>query len=181
MGGEMPKVAFDPVNLIRIGSRTAELERRHLWGTDDVIDQEFNSVCLTIWGYTLDDFDDDCLTKEDHDWLDQLTLQGAYQYAIENGYDLGDYVNGEIVFRLVGVRMDDPCRKAGTANTRTTSSGLEEARRTIVSPRKCGRRHPQRTQIIDARERLPLSISRSHDFAGRVPATSLSRPQPRPD
>ena len=93
----MPKVSFDPVSLIRIGSYTAELERRHLWGTDEDIDREFNSVCLTIWGYTLDDFDDDCLTKEDHAWLDQLTMQEAYQYAIENGYDLGDYTNGEIV------------------------------------------------------------------------------------
>ena len=93
----MPKVSFDPVSLIRIGSYTVELERRHLWGTDEDIDQEFNSVCRTIWGYTLDDFDDDCLTKEDHDWLDQLTMQAAYQYAIENGYDLGDYTNGEIV------------------------------------------------------------------------------------
>ena len=74
----MPKVAFDPVSLIRIGSYTAELERRHLWGTDEDIDQKFNSVCRTIWGYTLDDFDDDCLAKEDHDWLDErLPSAGA--------------------------------------------------------------------------------------------------------
>jgi hypothetical protein len=46
---------------------------------------------------TLDDFDDDCLAKEDHDWLDDLTAQWAYQFAAENGYDLGDYANGEIV------------------------------------------------------------------------------------
>jgi hypothetical protein len=97
MGGEMPKIAFDPVSLIRIGSYTAELERRHLWGTDEDIDQEFNSVCRTIWGYTLDDFDDDCLTKEDHDWLDELTPRRAYRFAADQGYDLGDYVNGEIV------------------------------------------------------------------------------------
>ena len=154
MGGEMPKVAFDPVSLIRIGSYTAELERRHLWGTDEDIDQEFNSVCRTIWGYTLDDFDDDCLTKEDHDWLDELTARRAYRFAADQGYDLGERRDR---FRLVGVRMDDPRRKAGTANTRTTGSGLEEARRTIVSPRECGRRHPQRMQIINARERLLLS------------------------
>ncbi len=30
-----------------------------MWGTDEEIDGEFNSVCRTIWGYTLDDFDDD--------------------------------------------------------------------------------------------------------------------------
>jgi hypothetical protein len=62
-----------------------------------IIDREFNSVCRAVWAYTLDDFDDDCLAKEDHDWLDDLTAQRAYQFAAENGYDLGDYANGEIV------------------------------------------------------------------------------------
>jgi len=41
----------------------------------DEIDREFNSVCRTIWGYTLDDFDDDRIAKEDHDWLDELPTQ----------------------------------------------------------------------------------------------------------
>jgi hypothetical protein len=31
--------------------------------------------------------------KKDHDWLDDLTAQRAYQFAAENGYDLGDYVD----------------------------------------------------------------------------------------
>jgi hypothetical protein len=97
MGMDMPKVTNDPVNLIRIGTFTTELERWHLWGTDDDIDAEFNSVCRTIWGYTLDDFDDDCLSKADHDWLDGLTASRAYRFAAENGYDLGDHANGEIV------------------------------------------------------------------------------------
>ena len=43
--------------------RLAELGRLHLWGTDEDIDHEFNAVCQTIWGFTLDDFDDDCLVK----------------------------------------------------------------------------------------------------------------------
>jgi hypothetical protein len=93
----MSKYAQDSKCLIRIGAYTAELERCHLWGSDDDIDREFNEVCTAIWAYTLDDFDDDSLSKEDHDWLDQLTLEGACQFAIENGYDLGDYIKGEIV------------------------------------------------------------------------------------
>jgi hypothetical protein len=74
-GWDMPKSAFDTGSLIRIGTFTAELERLHLWGTDDDIDREFNTVCQTIWGFTLDDFDDDCLVKADHDWLDELTAR----------------------------------------------------------------------------------------------------------
>jgi hypothetical protein len=97
MGMDMPKVTNDPASLFRIGTFTAELEWLHLWGTDEDIDAEFNSVCRTIWGYTLDDFDDDCLSKADHDWLDELTARRAYRFAAENGYDLGDYANGEIV------------------------------------------------------------------------------------
>ena len=93
----MPKPAIDASGLIRIGTYTAELEWLHLWGTDEEIDREFNSVCRTIWAYTLDDFDDDCISKEDHDWLDELTARQAYRYAAQNGYDLGDYANGEIV------------------------------------------------------------------------------------
>ena len=31
-------------------------------------------------GYTLDDFDADCLAKEDHDWLDELTARRAYRF-----------------------------------------------------------------------------------------------------
>jgi hypothetical protein len=93
----MSKSAFDAVSLLRVSRYTAELERLHLWGTDEEIDREFNSVCQTIWGYTLDDFDDDSLAKEDHDWLDELTARRAYRFAADNGYDLGDYANGKIV------------------------------------------------------------------------------------
>ena len=70
IGVDMPKPAIDASSLIRIGTYTAELERLHLWGTDEEIDREFKSVCRTIWGYALDDFDDDCISKEDHGWLD---------------------------------------------------------------------------------------------------------------
>jgi hypothetical protein len=93
----MSKIARDSMCLIRIGTYTAELERLHLWGTDEEIDQEFNAVCRAIWAYTLDDFDDDSLAREDHDFLDELTARRAYRFAADNGYDLGDYANGEIV------------------------------------------------------------------------------------
>jgi hypothetical protein len=73
--------AYHPLDLIRIGTFTAVLEWLHLWGSDEEIDREFNSVCRTIWGYTLDDFDDDCIAKEDHAWLDELTARQAYRYA----------------------------------------------------------------------------------------------------
>jgi hypothetical protein len=63
-----------------VGTYTAELERLHLCGTDEDIDREFNAVCQTIWGFTLDDFDDDCLVEADHDWLDELTARRAYRF-----------------------------------------------------------------------------------------------------
>jgi hypothetical protein len=47
---------------------------------DEDIDREFNAVCQTIWGFTLDDFDDDCLVKADHNWLDELTVRRAYPF-----------------------------------------------------------------------------------------------------
>ena len=40
----MPKIANDAASLIRVGTYTAELERLHLWGTDEDIDREFNTV-----------------------------------------------------------------------------------------------------------------------------------------
>jgi hypothetical protein len=59
------------VSLIQSGSTyTAELERLHLWGNDEEIDREFNAVCQTIGATHSTTSIDDCLAKEDHDWLD---------------------------------------------------------------------------------------------------------------
>jgi len=135
----MQKPAIDVSSLIRIGTYTAELERLHLWGADEEIDREFNSVCRTIWGYTLDDFDDDRIPQEDHHWLDELTAREAYRYAAENGYDLGDYANGEIVSDWWGFCLDNPCRSPRFANAGTKSVSLEEARRAVASSRKSRR------------------------------------------
>ncbi|MGO4714935.1 hypothetical protein [Bradyrhizobium sp. 2TAF24] len=82
----------DVVCLKRISLYCGELERLHAWsGADEDIDREFNRVCQTIWGYTLDDFDDDDLVAADHKWLDKLTPKRAYVFALKHGYDLGDY------------------------------------------------------------------------------------------
>jgi hypothetical protein len=91
MGGKMGLLKQDLVCLKRISLYCAELERLHLWGTDEEIDREFNRVCQVIWGYTLDDFDDDDIAPEDHRWLDRLTARKAYVFALKHGYDLGDY------------------------------------------------------------------------------------------
>src|SRR5262245_28913180 len=87
----------DKVSPIRVSTYCARLERLHLWGTDEEIDTEFHSVCRQIWGYTVEDFDEDLLPKVDHDFLDELTRRRAYAFGLEHGYDLGDYANGEMV------------------------------------------------------------------------------------
>ena len=84
----MPKSVTEADGLICIGVFAAELQRLHLRGTDEDIDREFNAVCRKIWAYTLDDFDDESLSKADHSWLDGLTASRACRFAAENGYDL---------------------------------------------------------------------------------------------
>ena len=93
----MVKTAHDGPGLTRLAEYCRELERLHLWGGDDEIDREFNAICRTVWGYTLDDFDDDQLSAADHKWLDALTAKRAAGFAIENGYDFADYCNGGII------------------------------------------------------------------------------------
>lgn len=93
----MTNMVHDRSALTRIAEYSRELEQFHLWGSDEQIDGEFNAVCRAIWGYTCDDFDDDALSLEDHDWLDRLTKTAAYDFAVANGYDLADYNNGGYV------------------------------------------------------------------------------------
>ncbi len=59
--------------LVQLSQYTGELERLRHCGDDDRIDRAFNAVCRQIWGYTLDDFDDESLCAKDHAWLDRLT------------------------------------------------------------------------------------------------------------
>src|SRR5258708_18769544 len=87
----------DKVSPTRVSTYCGQLERLHLWGTDEEIDAEFHSVCRQIWGYTVEDFDEEQLAREDHDFLDELTRRRGYTFALEHRYDLGDYANGEMV------------------------------------------------------------------------------------
>jgi hypothetical protein len=47
-------------------------------------------------GYILDDFTDDDLPPEDQLWLDGLTQDRACDFAIQQGYDLKDYIHGAL-------------------------------------------------------------------------------------
>lgn len=94
---DMGKMVRNSAVLVRLSDFTRELERHQAWGSDEDIDREFNAVCRAIWGYTPDDFDDDGFSKEDHDWLDELSPRRAAEFALENGFDLADYANGGFV------------------------------------------------------------------------------------
>ena len=60
----MSTIAFDQFALTRIADFARSLSRLHQASRrqpidDDAIDREFNAVCLSVWGYTTDDFSDD--------------------------------------------------------------------------------------------------------------------------
>jgi hypothetical protein len=93
----MREAAIDQTCLIRICEYARKLHQLHRHAEDAAIDHEFNAVCRAIWGYTLDDFHDDSLSKQDHAWLDGLTRKRASAFAIQNGYDLADLIHGGIV------------------------------------------------------------------------------------
>ena len=82
---------------VRLSEYTAELARLRACDDDDRIDMAFNAVCKRIWGYTLDDFDDDSLSAKDHAFLDRLTWKRAAAFALEHGYDLVDPATGDMV------------------------------------------------------------------------------------
>src|SRR6201995_3198528 len=91
----MSTIAFDQFALTRIADFARSLSRlhqasRHRLVDDDQIDREFNAVCLSVWGYTTDDFSDDLFSTADHAWLDTLDEAHARIFAAEQGYDLID-------------------------------------------------------------------------------------------
>ena len=60
----MSTIAFDQFALTRIADFARMLSRLHQASRrrpvdDDQIDREFNAVCMSIWGYTTDDFSDE--------------------------------------------------------------------------------------------------------------------------
>jgi hypothetical protein len=83
--------------IIRLSDHTGELARLGHCNDDDRIDRAFSAVCKRIWGYTLDDFDDESLSPKDHAFLDRLTWKGAQKMAADNGYDLVDPATGDMV------------------------------------------------------------------------------------
>jgi hypothetical protein len=91
----MSTIAFDQFALTRIAdfarslSRLHQAARRHAID-DDHFDREFNAVCQSIWGYTIDDISDDLFSAEDHLFLDTLDEAHARIFAAEAGYDLVD-------------------------------------------------------------------------------------------
>ena len=98
----MSTIAFDQFALTRIADFARSLSRLHQASRrrivdDDAIDREFNAVCLSVWGYTTDDFSDDLFSVADHAWLDTLDEAHARIFAAEQGYDLKDYVHGGCV------------------------------------------------------------------------------------
>ncbi len=91
----MSNTAFDHFALTRIADFARSLSLLHQASRrqvvdDDAIDREFNAVCLSVWGYTTDDFSDELFSEEDHAWLDALDEAHARIFAAEQGYDLVD-------------------------------------------------------------------------------------------
>ena len=91
----MSTIAFDSFALTRIADFARSLSRLHQASRrrpvdDDEIDREFNAVCLSVWGYTTDDFSDDLFSAEDHAFLDTLDEAHARIFAAQSGYDLVD-------------------------------------------------------------------------------------------
>ncbi len=83
--------------ILRLSDYTDELKRLGQCNEDDRIDRAFSAVCKRIWGYTLDDFDDESLSPKDHTFLDRLTWKRAQNFAADNGYDLVDPATGDMV------------------------------------------------------------------------------------
>jgi hypothetical protein len=83
--------------VVKLSEHTEELARLRASDDDDRIDQAFNAVCKRIWGYTLDDFDDESLGAKDHAFLDRLTWKRAAAFALAHGYDLVDHATGNMV------------------------------------------------------------------------------------
>ena len=82
----MSTIAFDQFALTRIADFARSLSRLHLASRrqavdDDAIDREFNAVCMSVWGYTPDDFSDELFSVADHAWLDPLDEAPARLFA----------------------------------------------------------------------------------------------------
>ena len=140
----MSTIAFDQFALTRIADFARSLSRLHQASRrrlvdDDQIDREFNAVCMSVWGYTTDDFSDDLFSAADHAWLDTLDEAHARIFAAEQGYDLVD--DQRHADRLVGLLLDDPGRKARTADAGKPRRGARRHRGKISVGAERDRRH----------------------------------------
>ncbi|MGH6715404.1 MAG: hypothetical protein ACREDC_04335 [Bradyrhizobium sp.] len=89
----MSTIAFDQFAFTRVADFARTLSRLHQTSRlrfvdDDEIDREFNAVCMSIWGYTIDDISDALFSVRDHAFLDTLDEAQARIFAAEQGYDL---------------------------------------------------------------------------------------------
>src|SRR3954471_23388209 len=90
----MSTIAFDQFALTRIADFARSLSRLHQASRrrlidDDQIDREFNAVCMSVWGYTTDDFSDDLFSDQDHAFVGSRDEAHARSFAAQQGYDLG--------------------------------------------------------------------------------------------
>ena len=65
----MSTIAFNQFALTRIADFARSLSRLHQASRrqivdDDAIDREFNAACMSVWGYTTDDFSDELFSRE---------------------------------------------------------------------------------------------------------------------
>jgi hypothetical protein len=133
----MSTIAFDQFALTRIADFARSLSRLHKASRrrivdDDAIDREFNAVCMSVWGYTTDDFSDDLFSDQDHVFLDSLDEAQARIFAAEQGYDL---VDDEGMLTDCGAIADDPGRKAGLLDAKTSALRAPRSRRNICRRR----------------------------------------------
>ena len=140
----MSTIAFDQFALTRIADFARSLSRLHLASRrrpvdDDQIDREFNAVCMSVWGYTTDDFSDDLFSAADHAWLDTLDEAHARIFAAEQGYDLVD--DQRHADRLVGLLLDDPGRETRPADAGKPRRGARRHRGEISVGAERDRRH----------------------------------------
>lgn len=132
-------LAFDQVSLLRLLEYARELRRLHIEGSDQQIDREFNGACYAVWGFTLDDFDDEMLSAEDQAWLDDLTPELAEAFAVICGYDLRDYAHGGLVADWWGFLWMILAEKRGilTPFMASLAKPLPEKPRACEHNRKC--------------------------------------------
>src|SRR5271154_959935 len=128
----MSTIAFDQFALTRIADFARTLSRLHQTSRyrlvdDDQIDREFNAVCMSVWGYTIDDISDELFSTEDHAFLDTLDEAHARIFAAELGYDLVD--DNGMLTDWWGYCWKSPAEKPGllTAEKRAASrAAIEE-------------------------------------------------------